>query len=125
MQIGERRPHADQRRPRAHHDGIAEEAVLPGDKQPVGVFPHDGGDALEGDDRVQRGDLDADHVRQAQDPVQSGVVVRHAAGGVVEIEGDDGQLGAERLVIGDRVGPPREREQRVGAAGLGFARHVH
>ena len=89
------------------------------------MLPHHGGDALKSHDRVQRGDLDADHIRQTEDRVQGGVVVRHAAGGLIEIERDGGQLGTERLVVRDGVRPPRERQQRVGTARPGFARHLH
>ena len=68
--------------------------------------------------------FDADDVRQPQDRVECSVVVRNATGGVVEIEGDDGQVAAQRFVVGDRVRTPRESEQRVGAAVFGVARHL-
>ena len=101
---------------RAEHDRVAEEAILAGDEQLVRMAPHQGGDPLEGHDRVERGDLDADHLGQLEDRVQGGVVVGHAAGRLVQIERDDGQLAAEPPVVADGVAALGKGEQRVGPA---------
>ena len=89
------------------------------------MLPQGGGEALKGDHRVERRDLDADHVRQSEDRVQGGVVVGDTACRVVQIEGDDGQLRAQRVVVGGGVSAPRKCEEGVGAARPGLARHLH
>src|SRR5207247_6910345 len=56
LQVSQRRSHPDQGGARAHHDGVAEKAVLAGDEQPVWMLPQGGGEALKGDHRVERRD---------------------------------------------------------------------
>src|SRR5436190_1486691 len=41
LEVRERRPHADQRRPRAHGERVTQEAVLTRDQQLVGVIAHE------------------------------------------------------------------------------------
>jgi len=81
------------------------------------------GEPLEGHDRVEGGHLDADHARQVEHPVQRRVVVRHAPGRLVQPEGDHRQLAGEPRVVGHRVAPLGEGEERVGAAAAGLNRN--
>ena len=121
--IGQGGPHPDERGGRADHHRVAVEAILAGDEHLVRMAPDQGRDSLERHDRVQRGDLDADHLRQLQDRVQGGVVVRHAAGGLVEIERDHGQLATEPPVVAEGVVALRKGKQRIGPPAPRLDRH--
>ncbi len=67
-------------------------------------------DALKRDDRVERRHLDADHLRQREQRVEGGVIVGDPTRGIIQIEGDHRQLGAERGVVAHRILAPRECE---------------
>ena len=82
------------------------------------------GEPLKGHDRVESGDLDADHARQVENRVQRRVVVRDAARRLVEPERDDGKLPAQPGVVAHRVGAGGKGEQGVRATAPGFDGHA-
>ncbi len=84
---------------------------------------HAGGDAAERRHAVERRDLDAQDAWQGENPIERRIVVRDAARALVEIEREYRQLGRERLMVAHGIVAAREREQGVGAAGLGLPRH--
>ena len=53
------------------------------------MVAHQTGDPLKRQYRIERGDLDADHVGQGKESVQGLIVVRDPARRGIEIEGDD------------------------------------
>ena len=123
LKIGERRAHTDQRRARAHHQGVTEEPVFAGNQQFLGVLLHHRRDPLKGHHRIERRDFDPDDPGQREDVMQRAVIVIRAARGGVEIEGNDGQLLRQLVVKDDGVVVWREGEERIRAAALRVTCH--
>ena len=105
---------------RAEHERVAEKAVFAGDEQLARMAPHHGGDPLKGHHRVERRHLDADDAGKIENRVKRRVVVGHAAGGLVEIEGDRRQLAAQPRMVGDGIVALGKDEQGVGPAAAGL-----